>query len=52
MVSPRAAVVASYGSAHTIQLPGTIVLIVVFFSAFVLYYYVNWKYLQALWPMR
>jgi cytochrome c oxidase subunit 1 len=47
-----AAVVASYGGAGTIKLPGTITLVSVFFVAFVLYYYVNWKYLAAVWPLR
>ena len=31
--------------------PGTITLVAVFFIAFVLYYYVNWKYLSELWPL-
>jgi len=46
-----APVVASYGGAGTMKLPGTITLVSVFF-AFVLYYYVNWKYLAAVWPLR
>jgi cytochrome c oxidase subunit 1 len=45
-------VVASYGSAHTLRIPGTILLVCVFFTAFVLYYFVNWKYLSDIWPMR
>jgi len=49
---PPAAVVASYGGAGTMKLPGTITLVSVFFVAFVLYYYVNWKYLAAVWPLR
>lgn len=49
---PPAAVVASYGSAGTIKLPGTIILVTVFFVSFVLYYYVNWKYLAAVWPLK
>ena len=43
--------VSSYGSAGTFALPGTYVLVAVFFTAFVLYYFVNWKYLSELWPM-
>jgi len=43
--------VGKYGSAGTLHLPGTYVLITVFFVAFVLYYFVNWKYLSELWPM-
>jgi len=50
--SPLAATVGRYGSAGTIKLPGTIILITVFFGAFVLYYYVNWKYLAQLWPLH
>jgi cytochrome c oxidase subunit 1 len=51
--APRAApVVATYGSAGTINIPGTIVLVAVFFTAFVLYYFVNWKYLSEIWPLR
>jgi cytochrome c oxidase subunit 1 len=49
---PQAAAVASYGNAGTLHLPGTAVLVTIFFSAFVLYYYVNWKYLAEVWPLR
>jgi cytochrome c oxidase subunit 1 len=48
---PDAAAVAQYGSAGTFHLPGTYVLVGVFFTAFVLYYFVNWKYLSEIWPM-
>ncbi|MFK5979854.1 MAG: cbb3-type cytochrome c oxidase subunit I [Rhizobiaceae bacterium] len=41
--------VKSYGSAHTFHLPGTYILVTIFFTAFVLYYFVNWKYLSELW---
>lgn len=44
--------VTKYGSAGTWHLPGTYVLVSVFFGAFVLYYFVNWKYLSELWPMQ
>jgi cytochrome c oxidase subunit 1 len=44
--------VASYGSAGTLRIPGTLTLVGVFFIAFVLYYFVNWKYLSEIWPMR
>jgi cytochrome c oxidase subunit 1 len=43
------AAVARYGSDHTVKLPGTIVLVALFFVAFVLYYFINWKYLSELW---
>ncbi len=44
--------IATYGSAGTWHLPGTFILISVFFAAFALYYFVNWKYLSELWPLR
>jgi cytochrome c oxidase subunit 1 len=50
--SPLAAAVGQYGSAGTIAIPGTAVLVGVFFTAFVLYYFVNWKYLAEVWPLR
>ena len=31
--------------------PGTFTLAIVFLVAFVLYYFVNWKYLSTVWPM-
>jgi len=43
--------VASYGSEHELKLPGTVALVSVFFLAFVLYYFVNWKYLAEVWPL-
>jgi cytochrome c oxidase subunit 1 len=46
------AVIGSYGSAGTLKIPGTIILVGVFFVAFVLYYFVNWKYLAEIWPLR
>jgi cytochrome c oxidase subunit 1 len=41
--------VASYGGAGTITVPGTAVLALVFLGAFILYYFVNWKYLGEVW---
>ena len=52
IVPDGGAAVASYGSEHTFRLPGTITLVAVFFTAFVLYYFVNWKYLSEVWPLR
>ena len=43
---------AKYGSAEHIRIPGTVVLVAVFFTAFILYYFVNWKYLAEVWPLR
>jgi cytochrome c oxidase subunit 1 len=52
VTSMGGAIVGKYGSHGTIKLPGTIILVGVFFVAFMLYYYVNWKYLSAVWPLR
>jgi len=41
-----------YGSVKDLKIPGTVVLVAVFFTAFVLYYFVNWKYLAEVWPLR
>ncbi|MGI9378659.1 MAG: cbb3-type cytochrome c oxidase subunit I [Methyloligellaceae bacterium] len=43
--------VTTYGNAGTFHLPGTYVLVTVFFTAFVLYYFVNWKFLSELWQL-
>jgi len=52
ILSPAApAAVSSYGNAGTMQVPGTFVLALVFLGAFVLYYFVNWKYLAATWGL-
>ena len=44
--------VSSYGSHKHPKLPGTVILVGIFFAAFVLYYFVNWKYLSDLWLLR
>ncbi|WP_370402072.1 cbb3-type cytochrome c oxidase subunit I [Sulfitobacter sp. JB4-11] len=41
--------VSEYGSEKHPKLNGTIVLVTIFFTCFVLYYFVNWKYLSELW---
>jgi len=43
--------VSSYGSEGTLKLPGTMTLVAIFFTAFFLYYWVNWKYLSEVWPL-
>jgi len=43
--------VTSYGNAGTMAVPGTFTLAMVFLVAFVLYYFVNWKYLAGVWPL-
>ena len=50
-VPPQAAAVSQYGSAETLKIPGTAMLVAIFFIAFVLYYFVNWKYLSEVWPL-
>jgi len=51
-VSVTVPAVGTYGSATHPKIPGTVVLVAIFFIAFVLYYFVNWKYLSEVWPMR
>ncbi|RMD69187.1 MAG: cytochrome C oxidase subunit I [Gammaproteobacteria bacterium] len=46
------AAVGHYGSAASLAVPGTAVLVAVFFVSFVLYYFINWKYLSEVWPLR
>ena len=46
------AAVATHGGAHTLHVPGTITLVTIFFISFVLYYFVNWKFLSEVWPLR
>jgi cytochrome c oxidase subunit 1 len=41
----------TYGSSRHHAIPGTVVLVTIFFVAFVLYYFVNWKYLSEVWPL-
>ncbi len=43
--------VSSHGSAESLHIPGTAILVSVFFGAFVLYYFINWKYLSEIWPL-
>ena len=43
--------IANYGNAGTLHVPGTISLVSVFLLAFVLYYFINWKYLSEVWPI-
>jgi cytochrome c oxidase subunit 1 len=50
-VPPQAEAVGHYGSAGTLRIPGTAMLVGIFFVAFVLYYFVNWKYLSEVWPL-
>jgi cytochrome c oxidase subunit 1 len=46
------AAASHYGGEGTVKLPGTIILVTIFFTCFVLYYFINWKYLSELWLFR
>jgi cytochrome c oxidase subunit 1 len=50
-VPPESVAVSHYGSSETLKIPGTVMLVSIFFIAFVLYYFVNWKYLSEVWPL-
>jgi len=50
-VLPASAAVSHYGSSESLKIPGTAFLVGIFFVAFVLYYFVNWKYLSEIWPL-
>jgi cytochrome c oxidase subunit 1 len=47
----QGALAPTYGSSRHHAIPGTVVLVAIFFVAFVLYYFVNWKYLSEVWPL-
>lgn len=49
--SPVSVAISGHGSAGFVA-PGTFTLAMVFLVAFVLYYFVNWKYLSNLWILR
>jgi len=48
----ESAAVSTYGSEEHPSIKGTTVLVAIFFVTFVLYYFVNWKYLSEIWPLR
>ena len=50
VAGPEAA--THYGAEEAPKLTGTAILVAVFFVCFVLYYFVNWKYLADLWLFR
>jgi cytochrome c oxidase subunit 1 len=52
LFSGSGAVASHYGSEKAPKLPGTIILVTIFFVCFVLYYFINWKYLSELWLFR
>jgi cytochrome c oxidase subunit 1 len=51
---PVAATIAAHhpGGTGAFAAPGTFALAMVFLAAFVLYYFVNWKYLSTVWPLK
>lgn len=49
--APPASAATHYGSADSLEVPGTFVLAMVFLVSFVLYYFVNWKYLAETWAI-
>jgi len=49
-VPPADAAYAGIG-VGSITIPGTLVMVFVFFAAFVLYYFINWKYLAQTWGL-
>ena len=48
---PASSAATAYGTAGTLAVPGTFTLALVFLTAFVLYYFVNWKYLASVWGL-
>ena len=42
---------AAVASVHRTGTPGTVVLVLIFFAAFILYYFANWKILSFLWKV-
>ena len=49
-VLPMAAAVEEHGSAG-FEAPGTFILAMVLLVAFIVYYFINWKYLASVWPI-
>lgn len=42
---------ASVAAVHRTGTPGTVILVLIFFAAFILYYFANWKILSFLWKV-
>ena len=49
---PAGAALQAHGGVHAWAAPGTFALAIVFLASFVLYYFVNWKYLSTVWPLK
>jgi cytochrome c oxidase subunit 1 len=52
MAAPVAVQPSAGHAAGALVAPGTFVLALVFLTAFVLYYFINWKYLSTVWPLK
>jgi cytochrome c oxidase subunit 1 len=52
--APIAQSLTGHGGAgtHAWSAPGTFSLALVFLVSFVLYYFINWKYLSTVWPLK
>jgi cytochrome c oxidase subunit 1 len=51
--APVAQSLTGHGAAtHAWSAPGTFSLALVFLVSFVLYYFINWKYLSTVWPLK
>jgi cytochrome c oxidase subunit 1 len=53
-MQPVAATLTGHGNigAGGMVAPGTFTLAMVFLTSFVLYYFINWKYLSTIWPLK
>jgi cytochrome c oxidase subunit 1 len=53
-MQPVAATLTGHGGigAGGMVAPGTFALAMVFLVSFVLYYFINWKYLSTIWPLK
>jgi cytochrome c oxidase subunit 1 len=53
-MTPVSQVLTTHGGAgtHAWSAPGTFSFALVFLVAFVLYYFINWKYLSTVWPLK
>lgn len=50
--APVAVALEGYGGAGTLVAPGTLVLALFFLTAFVVYYFISWKYLSTIWGLH
>jgi cytochrome c oxidase subunit 1 len=42
---------SGHGSAGTMEVPGTFTFALIFLAVFVLYFFVNWKFLASTWGL-